>query len=268
MVKYIPPFGIKKEEIESFFSIFTWNNANPSFVNCACYIYGGERLVTFARADHQNENIYRFIGFTKEAKSVGESVLVQIAGIVEGFSGLTPGADYYISNTPGQISSTPGTYPFVVGVAISSTELLMRPSYINTRAEVRHTTGVRTRASTDTGSEIFLHNLGRIPQKVRITALIQPDNQFYSFGSFDRIGNVQNCVMRGQTYNWNTNNYPYFIENHSDCIVHLCWTGNQSYKRFAATISVSENAITLTWSVPASYGTPPDYTVYYMWEAE
>ena len=113
--------------VEATYHTFVWNNATPSAVGTACYVYASTGAVTFTDADYDDERIYRFAGFCKEAKSVGESVLVQTGGIFEGFSGLTFGAEYYLSNTPGEISTIPGTYRFKVGIAISTTQLLMKP---------------------------------------------------------------------------------------------------------------------------------------------
>jgi hypothetical protein len=50
-----------------------------------------------------------------------------VAGVVGGFTGLTAGVNYYLANTAGTISTTPGTYKYRVGVSISTTEILLMP---------------------------------------------------------------------------------------------------------------------------------------------
>ncbi len=45
--------------------------------------------------------------------------------VVPGFTGLTPGASYFVSNATGQISTTPGTLSIPVGVALSATHLMV-----------------------------------------------------------------------------------------------------------------------------------------------
>lgn len=61
---------------------------------------------------------------TVELKHSGStSVPVQISGVLPGFTGLTIGSKYYVSDTPGVISATPGTTSLPVGIAVSSTEL-------------------------------------------------------------------------------------------------------------------------------------------------
>ena len=48
-----------------------------------------------------------------------------VAGQIGGFTGLTIGSSYYLSNTRGEISSTPGATSVRVGRATSTTELLI-----------------------------------------------------------------------------------------------------------------------------------------------
>lgn len=53
------------------------------------------------------------------------SIQVEMVGNVGGFSGLTPSADYYLSNTAGEISATPGSTSVLLGKAISTDTLLV-----------------------------------------------------------------------------------------------------------------------------------------------
>lgn len=55
--------------------------------------------------------------------SVSTDVTMYIAGVVSGFSGLTPGEPYYLSNTRGEISTSPGSTSLRVGKALSATDL-------------------------------------------------------------------------------------------------------------------------------------------------
>ena len=61
--------------------------------------------------------------------AAGAAVTIQVAmsGPVSGFSGLTAGSKYYVSNTAGSITTTPGTYSVFVGWALSTTILLFDP---------------------------------------------------------------------------------------------------------------------------------------------
>lgn len=71
-------------------------------------------------------------GHSNGTASAGGACLIQVSGIARSFSGLTAGAKYYASNTPGAISTTPGTLSYFVGWALTATTLLMAPKLINT----------------------------------------------------------------------------------------------------------------------------------------
>lgn len=66
-------------------------------------------------------------GIALSTVTTGNVLSVAISGLVAGFSGLTPGAEYYASNTGGAISSTPGTNTVSVGFAFSATVLIFDP---------------------------------------------------------------------------------------------------------------------------------------------
>lgn len=70
----------------------------------------------------------QFMGFAVSNATNGQQVLLQRQGIVTGFSGLTKGSDYYVSDTVGTISATVGTAEVYVGRAISTTQILMEKS--------------------------------------------------------------------------------------------------------------------------------------------
>ena len=61
------------------------------------------------------------------AGTSGVTIQVAISGPVSGFTGLTAGSKYYVSNTAGAITTTPGTYSVFVGYALSTTILLFDP---------------------------------------------------------------------------------------------------------------------------------------------
>lgn len=66
-----------------------------------------------------------FIGFARSSASVGSSILVYLSGLVPGFTALTFGSFYYLSNSNGAIATTPGTTTRKVGQATSATTLLL-----------------------------------------------------------------------------------------------------------------------------------------------
>ena len=66
-----------------------------------------------------------FMGFANTDGTDGNSIDVVYAGKVAGFSGLTVGERYYVQDSVGTIGATMGTYEVYVGVAISTTEILI-----------------------------------------------------------------------------------------------------------------------------------------------
>lgn len=93
--------------------------------NDALYLKASDGKVYKTSASHNDERIHNFVGFAKESGSNGQIRKVQINGIVRGFSGLTTGVEYFLSDTAGAISITPGTYIKKIGIAISTIGLLI-----------------------------------------------------------------------------------------------------------------------------------------------
>lgn len=85
---------------------------------------GVQKASSAAAATALNTRL-NFLGFARSGVSAGSSVVVQITGIVTGLSGLTTGAEYYLNDTNGTIGTSAGTVSRKVGVALSSTTLLI-----------------------------------------------------------------------------------------------------------------------------------------------
>jgi len=66
-----------------------------------------------------------FVGFARSAITAGSTGYVDIVGEITGFTGLTIGSKYYLSNTAGAVSTSAGTVTRKVGIATSSTTLLV-----------------------------------------------------------------------------------------------------------------------------------------------
>lgn len=67
-----------------------------------------------------------FYGFAITSATQGQTVYVQTDGIVDGFTGLTKGANYYVQETAGTIGTTVAPIEILVGQAISTTQLLIK----------------------------------------------------------------------------------------------------------------------------------------------
>lgn len=66
-----------------------------------------------------------FIGFATANAQAGQNVVCRYDGIMSGFAGLTPGFAYYLSTIAGSITSVKPTNAVLVGMAISTTQLLL-----------------------------------------------------------------------------------------------------------------------------------------------
>lgn len=67
-----------------------------------------------------------FTGFAITNAVNGSTVVVQTGGVVKGFSGLTPGADYYVQNSAGTIGTSIPVPEIYVGTAVSATQILIQ----------------------------------------------------------------------------------------------------------------------------------------------
>jgi len=96
-----------------------------------------------ADADDLTNMYVRFIGFTGDNVAIDSQIRVQTSGVIGGFTGLTPGVDYYLSSTAGAISLTQATNPAIrVGRAISTTQILIASESPIVQAYASTTTGL------------------------------------------------------------------------------------------------------------------------------
>lgn len=84
-----------------------------------------------ADADFTYASTLPEVGFVPADVAINTSGVIQQGGRLEGFTGLTIGAAYYISATAGAITATPPTNARYVGQADSTTSLVISPSTRN-----------------------------------------------------------------------------------------------------------------------------------------
>ena len=93
---------------------------------------------TVLPADASAEATSRAIGFAQNTALVTEAVNVQMNGVLGGFSGLTSGSRYFLSETAGAITSTmPSTAAsevVQVGYGAAATKLLIQFEHIGIRS--------------------------------------------------------------------------------------------------------------------------------------
>lgn len=97
-------------------------NNGATFSDQSIPFVGGTAFKAEADVNGRHET---FVGFSQKDVSEGGKATIVIAGEVGGFSGLTIGTQYYLSDTAGAISTTPGTNTRKVGIASSSTTIVI-----------------------------------------------------------------------------------------------------------------------------------------------
>jgi hypothetical protein len=97
--------------------------------NDVVYIHLVTAVLTADKAD-ATDATKRAQGYVKQAYSAGDDATVYLDGELPG-TGLTPGAKYYLTTSPGTVSATPPSGPGnmvqTVGEAVSSTAIKFDP---------------------------------------------------------------------------------------------------------------------------------------------
>lgn len=101
---------------------------NPQAVYVSDGTVGTVGKIFKADANDTTNMAVRFLGFVSATSVLNDTVFVQMAGIVSGFTGLTRGVEYYLSQTAGAIvvgAINSGNPSIPIGIAISATEILI-----------------------------------------------------------------------------------------------------------------------------------------------
>lgn len=94
-----------------------------------CYV---ETAGTITRASAASGTPHEAIGYALTSVATGQPITIQLEGKISGLTGLTPGAQYFLSNTtPGGVTATPpsatGELWQPIGNALSATEMNFEP---------------------------------------------------------------------------------------------------------------------------------------------
>lgn len=103
----------------------------PTLNSTPAHVLSAQELLTAgqiwkASALRNNSRLNNFIGFSPNAITAGNSDKVIGNGFVDGFTGLTAGITYYLSDTNGAVSSTSGTYAKKIGRSTKTTQIEMQ----------------------------------------------------------------------------------------------------------------------------------------------
>ena len=131
-------------------------------------VYQNKTDNEFYACDANDTAAYKFLGFAVSDGTNGNTFRVQFTGIVSGFSALDEGEKYYVQDAVGTIGTTPGTQEILVGIAISTTELLIQKGR-------RYASGILTLGTSVSDQTL---TVGFRVSRLRITAIFA-DASFY-----------------------------------------------------------------------------------------
>lgn len=103
----------------------SWAATTGDFYFTFTYIVDGNKLY-MSNSSSNDSAANNFVGFSATSGNYGDNINVINFGIYSGLTSLTPGATYYLSNTSGEISSSAGSQSRKIGLAVSSTSLLIK----------------------------------------------------------------------------------------------------------------------------------------------
>lgn len=164
-----------------------------------------------------------FQGFATSNSTDTNPILMQSEGIVAGFTGLTRGAKYYLQDAVGTIGTTPGTYEILVGIAISTTELLIQKGRRTASGTLTvSATGATVITTGFRANRVRVHavSLNRSGATITAQSLIRSDGGWTKFGG-------QQCLAIGYTTSGGfavmaiqNGNYSYQLEDNIGSIGH------------------------------------------------
>jgi len=113
----------------------------------------------------------KFIGFAVTNSTDGNAITIQTEGVVDGFTGLSIGEKYYLSDTVGTIATTAGTQEILTGIALSSTQVMIQKGQ-------RFAAGTfqQADAGADETVSTTTIELGFRPSVIRMTAVMNTFN--------------------------------------------------------------------------------------------
>jgi len=221
----------------------------------AVFISDGTNGLTAGRyykgdADNYTDGRKRFDGFVKSNIATAASDFIITEGVVEGFSGLTPGEYYYLSTTAGGVTLT--DTGILVGVAKSATAITIQK-------ELKlYACGTDSWAVTANGqTKTITHNLGRKPKKFRVVGGVGGSFGYSSEGVYDVI----NAVHAGLYITIDSNQVQKFSPNPVAKILTATKTADQNTSWDATVTSTTDLTVVMT---SANYSTSTTFS--FFWE--
>lgn len=128
-------------------------------------------------------------GFVTTNASITTTPAIATRGILAGFTGLTIGATYYVSDTAGSIATTPSTTTSIpVGIAISTTQLS-----IIIGKKIAY--GTITHASAAAGTQDVVTTIGFAPSTIILNVSMSVTGSGGFTGSISSIANFFSTLL-------------------------------------------------------------------------
>lgn len=192
-------------------------------------------------ADGNDLSRLQFGGFAISSVASGGQVKVRTGGIVTGFTGLSKGSKYYLNDAVGTISTTTGTYELLVGVAVSSTELLIK------QGEHR----IAATSNIGTASGVLPVNTGFRPSHIQITALAADTTQGSTMALEWQNGTINAANSTFTSGGGEAGNVPVLYDA-------LAASGNSMTFSIAST---TDTGFTVIWTETGNFNTGGAYFV-------
>lgn len=208
------------------------------------------------KADADDTTRTQFYGFINSNAANASTPYILVNGLVPGFSGLTVGAMYYVTDTPGAISTTPSTSASMpVGIAVSATQIFI----FQTCNRVKYTSGTGSKNLADASTTLNIaHGGARIPKYIRLHAFTNGSSTaqlLLSIGTYD--GTTTSTIFIDQSGGGNT----YVGGVSSTDFVHFITSQNADQQIGTVTMDATNIIIAFTKT------NNPTGTAFYLWEA-
>ena len=211
-------------------------------------VYQNKTDNEFYACDANDTAAMKYLGFAITNGTDGVSMTVKFTGIVSGFTGLDEGEKYYVQDAVGTIGTSPGTQEILVGIALSTTDLLIQKGRF-----------VTSRLTTFASTTTTAITLGFRPSRVLIQATCaSSDGIGQSFGGWT-VNGANDCsyvslVPTGDTEDANQSSS-------------LAWRafrdGAGSHGNSGSVTTITDTGFTLDNTLTGSGG-----TVYLFWTAD
>lgn len=222
-------------------TIFSWTLQGDSFttgevITANDIVYVSSTGLVYKASAADSYVLQNLIGVALNTVGSGVTVHVQFTGVVSGFSGLTTGTYYFASSTAGQITTDPVTTSLQVGLALTSSKLLIKTEDFKqyqtesvniTAANVQTTVSTGLTLTTAAGDNMLICGAGTV-----------------SYGDGSSVGSY-GMQKDGSSYTSIGTHVPdfnYYNHNGTTCAFDRPTAGSHTYRMFVSQTNANNNS--------------------------